>query len=368
MLELILVANYKPEGAYVPLDSITRLVDASYLPFLDMLDETRWPVVHCFNGSVLHQLSKNHAYWIEKLHYLNKAGCAELCTKGFSDAFLSQLPESDIREQLMASHEIEIQVWSKPGPGFLAAEGMLDPLAATMLQENGIQWAILSSRLFPSTINADAKHHVLSISGIQKDQYLPVISIWDDAQLMDQLIDVFLGKLDAKTLVNYIFKQTKQMEQPIVALSLPMELPLFVEDPTPIFQRFRFFLQCLERATPIEIIPVARALEKLQEVGKRRVMMYQEALYLRRLNYMLETTRHAIYQAMQKNPKSPLLISAQKELLLAEDCEAIQVFQAPTSKESGFFSVFARYTQACERARLAYRQAIEAMAAPITEL
>ncbi len=356
MLELILVANYCPDGQHVPMDNFNSLVEESYFPFLNVWEEAQWNIVHCWNGFTLRQLAKSHPEFLEKIYYIVKTERAELAIKGFSDALFSRLGNVDISRQLETAHAEEISAWSKPSTGFFSAEGWIDPWLVSSLRNTGTEWGIVSSLSLLSHYPAEYHYQVLHLPGFHKDEYLPCLPLQNDPEIIFGLLQILLGKADSKSFISQIVsKLPPKLEQPILVLPIPVELPLFSQDSNTIMQRFRSFIQFLDMAIPLKISSPKKVLSTI-ESNKKRCIYYDVSIYAHRLEILFNELRNLLQIAQQKNPESSYLVAAQENLLLAQDCEALQVFRNLFDKDSIFPHVFSRYTHACLRLEHAFQQ------------
>lgn len=356
MLELIFVANYNPEGCQAGGHPFPELKDKVYTPLLNVLEEFAIPTVHCFSAHTLELFYDHHIEdYLERLKILTNVGRAEIASKGYSDAFLSELPEPDIRQQFLLAQEIENDIWGS-APGFRPAEGWLDPMVTTMLKEIGFNWAVISGSSIFNTYGQDEKllFSLLRQKGLN-GQSLDVICTFDDPkQSFSQSVkDIFRGQCNIKQFVNELFRmgELQKVHRPMVVLEFEMEAPFWSNDPSSSIQQLRFFLQCLERLGSFNYSMPSRILGRAE--GEEPMWCYPQP-NIRRLELLLDDAREAIHRAEHKDPASGIVKQAWKSLLLAENYTAFQLAALANNsiaeKKEMLLCAINAYLQACEQA------------------
>lgn len=356
MLDVLLIANYRPTAAYVPMNGLGDLIQKSYLPFLQTVEKEGWHVIHCFPGSMLNELHNHHANFLEKLHYLVKTQHAELASKGFCDTLWSTLSPAELQIQFNSSREQEIDAWSRPSPGFLTTEGWMDPLLVSTLLKSGMQWGIISGNMLPHERSNTSQYQLLQLPSLEYDHKLPCVCLLDDAKTTEIMLDILIGKSDVKVLVNHIFMTIPKMEQPILALSIPMEITLLINDYALIAQRLKLFLQFLERAMILRISSMEQILNK-HTTPECPAWIYNDARYWQRLQLLIGSARNAIERAYAKHPHAKELSTAWQALMQAQDYEVYRGLTTPLPIKGLASSSLPRYLQACNQALVAYQQA-----------
>ena len=348
MLKLVLIADYSPEGNEAGIKNFTEIYEKSYTPFINIFEEFDIPSVHCINSNTLQFLKNNNVQsFLDKISQLYKNKRVELAHKGYSDACFSYLPQRDMKQQLIFCKEINNQVWDVPIDGFLPVEGYADPLLVKQLKEMGWQWIIVSSNNIINNYPQKTALNTFQIPGISPNESINSLCYFEgkNKDFSQKIKDIFLGKIDVKKLVNEIFHLTQNNEQSILAIKFSMEFPLLTETPLVAIKRFRFFLECLESVGLTKIDLPGNIFNF--ESKKNTILL--EIPYERRLNMLLQEARDSIKQAEIRNVSKVVIKKAWKKLLLAEDYNAIKIFDKTNYQTTNFADNFNRYTQACQK-------------------
>jgi hypothetical protein len=351
MIDVILVANYTPEKGRTSADAFHHVKEQSYLPILNLLEELSIPAVHCFSAYTLELFREYHAEdYLDRLQVINNVGRAEMASKGFCDAPLSQLPEIDMRQQLILAHEIESDRWGA-SPGFFASEGWLDPLAISLLHEQAFLWAIVAgSSLTANGMEYTTALGVLKQKGLEEHS-LDILSTFDDQNqtFSKNIANVFSGQTDIRKFVNELSRigETQKKYRPLMVLDFAMEVPL-LSNATVALQKFKFFLQSLESIGSFNFLLPSKVIGKTET----------EAVWIspksspRRLELMILEARNVLTTAMKKEPGALLLKKAWHNLLLAQSATVSEtIARSNTVKDKTEMAAVENvYLRACTRA------------------
>lgn len=350
MIDVILVANYTPEKGRTSADAFRTVKEQAYLPILNMFEELSLPAVHCFSAYTLELFREYRSEdYLERLVVINNIGRAEMATKGFSDAPMSELPEPDMRQQLTLAQEMESDRWGA-SPGFLASEGWLDPLTVSLLKEMGYKWALVAgSYLAGNGMDYTAAMRVLQQKGLEEHQ-IEVLCTLDDANqnFSKNIANIFNGQTDVRKFVNELSRigESQKKYRPLMVLEFSMDAPI-LGNAIVALQKFKFFLQSMETIGCFNFLLPSKVIGK----GDAETMLLSPKINPHRLESMIQEARQVILLAMKKEPESALLKKAWHNLLLAQSATVMETIARPASKDKNEMTAIENvYLRACGRA------------------
>lgn len=360
MIEVVVVLDYNPQR--VPQDMFLQLCEKAYLPLIRTCNELMLPIVHGISGRVIERLhTQRQEEIIESLKNTVAEEQAVIATKGFSSAALTQLSKTEILHQLGFAHEVNKETFGKSTNIFMPQEGWIDVYMPGILKKTGFKCALLSGS---SVVNYHKKspQNTTSIHQIRglKNAHIHALSSYTDGIISsgEKINDLFTGRTTSKDLTNELFLLFDKVEKPILMLHVNAELPFFQEGPRSAIQRFRFFIEGLQSTGNFHFslpIPLIERAENEIELGPA-------LLQDRRLQQLAQQARDIIVEKEKKDPKALAIRKAWKNLLFAHDYCFTQEYLStldPTD-EIQYKNVCDLYIQACERAQLAIKNALEA--------
>lgn len=354
MLDLLLIANYRPTAVYVPSNSLENLITKSYLPLIEACEQSSWHVIHCMDNMFLSNTLSLYPNFIKKLNDLAKMQMAEFSTKIFCSAWAHTFTPAEMQIHLYSYREQEMDAWSRPAHGFFPTEGWLDPFVVSTLFKSGAQWGIISGSTLPNERPAVSQYQLLQIPSLEYEHRIPCVCLLDDPKTTELMYEILTGKVDVKVLVNHIFTTIPKLDQPILALSIPMEVPFLSNDPSMVIQRLRLFLQFLERAMILRITSMSQILQK-HTTPECPSWIFNDVRYWNRLQQVITQAKTAIEHAATKHPYSKDIKTAWYTLMNSQDYEVYRGLTAPVKGMTSF--TLHRYLQACNFAMQAFQQA-----------
>lgn len=361
MIEVVIVLDYSPNK--VPQDLFNRLCEKSYIPLLNVFSDLMMPVVHGISGRVLERFhTQRQDKIISILQNMVSSDQSIIATKGFTSAAFTGLSKTEILHQLGFAHEVNKEIFGKSTAVFMPEEGWIDVYMPGILKKAGFQCVLISGKRI---IDTHVKSHsfttkVQKMRGLKNSEIYLMSSYADkENQMSLKMQNLLSGKINAQTLTNELFLSLQGEEKPVLLLKIDAEAPFLQDGPRSSIQRLRFFIEGLQNTGNFHF---TLPLSIVQRCDEKNVVSLPPALLCdKRLLQLTNQAKATILEAEKKDPQSLAIRKAWKSLLFAHDyCFSEEYLSSlDPSNEVQYDNLTDLYIQACERAQLAMKNALE---------
>ena len=360
MIEVVVVLDYNPQK--VPQEMFAQLCEKAYSPLLNMCDELMLPTVHAISGRVIERLhTQRQEEIIQALKNMVSKEQGIIATKGFSSAAFTQLSKTEILHQLGFAHEVNKETFGKSTNIFMPQEGWIDVYMPGILKKAGFKCALLSGNCVVDFYKKapESTSTIHKMRGL-KNSHIHIISSYTNGLVgsAEKINELFTGKITAKDFTNELFLLFEKVEKPILMLHVNAETPFFQEGPRSAIQRLRFFIEGLQGTGNFHFCLPLPLIERAENEAELGPALIQD----KRLRQLATQARDLIMEKEKKDPEALAIRKAWKSLLFAHDyCFTDEYLsQLDSSDKMQYQNVSDLYIQACERAQLAIKNALEA--------